>query len=148
MATKYTFIDENVVLDSSENTVWEQEPSNEDEHYSDAVDVTLTEDASRNYEAVNDSDNDTQYFSILDNTSGMNLNDITQTTLSTTELEMVQEHSLESDNNPNDPAATVDMGGQQVILFRIDGSEELYGLQVAQDEEGNLQKFQFKVRYV
>lgn len=141
MATEYTFVDDNTTLDSTilveENTVWEQDET----VYSDAVDVTLEANATRNFDAPHDSDNDTHYFSILDNSG---LNDLNQTTLNNTELEIGEQQ------NPigNDSGGTVEMGGQPVILFKLDGSDDLYGLQVAQDEDGNYQKFQYKVRFV
>lgn len=147
MATEYRFVDVSNTLDSSETAVWEQEHSND--HYSDAVDVTLTEETSQNYDSVNDSDNEaTQYFSILDNTGEISLHDITTTALNSGELEISEQQNLVADADMSDATNTIDMGGQQVILFRIDGSDDLYGLQVTQDDEGNLQKFQFKVRLV
>lgn len=143
MATRYNFVhDDGTTVLIEQNQVWEQENCNEQDqtHYSDAMDVTLTEGTNKPYiedDGNNDSnnENETHYFSILDNTNDMDLNEITQPG-------MVNVAQGANESN------TVDMSGQEIVLFRIDGSDDLYGLQVAQDEEGNLQKFQFKVRSV
>lgn len=147
MATEYGFVDDGATLDATvlvqENSDWEEENCDQNQtHYSDAVDVTLTEETQENYDE-NDSGNDSHYFSILDNTSDINLQDIHQSALHS-DIE-IEPHNSHNDDG-TDSTGTIDLGGQQVVLFRIDGSDDLYGLQVAQDEHGNLQRFQFKVR--
>lgn len=151
MSTPYTYSEDNATsLDSAtltqENIPWEQD-CNEDSQYSSAVDATLNE----TYVTAHDSENESHYFSVLDGTGGVILNEFNQLSFNNSKLE-TDENELNKQGNLEDatnaePTPTVDIGGQQVVLFKIDGSEELYGLQVVQDEDGNLQKYQFKVRY-
>lgn len=89
---------------------------------------------------ANEEENETQYFSVLESSSGDLLND----TLSNKANSNDSNHLLMNDETEDN---TVDIAGQQVVLFKVGESEELYGIQLAQDDEGNIQKYQFKIRY-
>lgn len=145
MSTPYTYTEDNATLDSAtlsqENITWEQD-CNEDSQYSSAVDATLNETYS---------ENESHYFSVLDGTGGVILNEFNQFSFNNSKIESdeneLNKQEILDEAANSEPASTVGITGQQVVLFKIDGSDELFGLQVVQDEDGNLQKYQFKVRY-
>lgn len=35
---------------------------------------------------------------------------------------------------------------QQVVIFNVEGCDEIYGIQLAEDDEGNIHKYQFQFR--
>lgn len=79
-----------------------------------------------------------------------NINDTYMTASDGTQYFSVLETSNELNNTlieSNYDETIVNTDKDQVVLFKIDDSDDLYGVQVVQDTEGNLQKYQFKVRY-
>lgn len=75
------------------------------------------------------SNNTTQYFSMLEDT--VVHDDSADTTVDETS-------ATEGDTLLQEP--------DKVMLYRIQGSDDMYAVQVAEDENGKLQKYQFKVR--
>lgn len=84
--------------------------------------------------------NDSQYLSVLETTNDDTLEDL-NLTLSNSKDEEHNELNIE-------PSAELNIteNGDQVVVFTVDGSDELYGLQMILDEQGNTQKYQFKFR--
>lgn len=97
------------------------------DHNNEDGNITLTDNINETYMTA--TDDNTQYFSVLETTD---LND-------TLENNVLFENAYEEDTSEN-------VEKNQVVLYKIDDSEDLYGIQVAHDAEGNLQKYQFKVR--
>lgn len=132
-------VEENVIWDNHESgSIQEQEAI----QYADSADSTLTEAGNESYVTAS-GDNTTQYFSVLDSSNQTILNDISDVTINDSGIhgDDVEEAPLEGNN-------CIDINNGQVVLFKVDGSEELYGFQLVSDEQGNLQKYQYKVRYV
>nr|XP_022908952.1 probable serine/threonine-protein kinase kinX [Onthophagus taurus] len=77
----------------------------------------------------------TQYLSILDSQNEIVLNEMNDVDF---------EHNPMS--QPEEEGGVSDEQGGQVVLYRVDDSDELYGVQFLQDETGILRKYQFKVR--
>ncbi|XP_017770855.1 PREDICTED: uncharacterized protein LOC108558451 isoform X2 [Nicrophorus vespilloides] len=124
MSDKYIFEDDSSVV----------QMDNHDEDFNPAGSSTLSE----TFMSAQ-SDNETQYFSVFENNETI-LGDMTQDNL---EVPHVDEIAEEFELNQE---AGEDTSSQEVVLFRVDGSDALYGFQLAQDEEGNLQKYQFQVQ--
>lgn len=79
----------------------------------------------------------TQYFSVLETTSESELN---------ATLEPENHMLMDEGEETAVDGVGGDGGSGQVTLFKVGNTEELYGIQVAHDGEGNMQKYQFKVR--
>lgn len=100
-------------------------------------------------ESLNDSyvtaieGNDTEYLSVLESTNEVTLEDLN---LTLNNGKVVVENDVEVDNEQ----AVHNLGGgdgaDQVVVFTVDGSDDLFGIQIIQDDEGNTQKYQFKFR--
>ncbi|CAH0553228.1 unnamed protein product [Brassicogethes aeneus] len=75
----------------------------------------------------------TEYLTELENT-----NDIAFGDLHNIALEQPENVQFESIDEANQDLQN------QVIVFKVDGSDELYGMQMVQDEHGNIEKYQFK----
>ncbi|KAG5891583.1 hypothetical protein JTB14_022248 [Gonioctena quinquepunctata] len=88
--------------------------------------------------AIEDDENETQYLSVLETSNDETLEDLPNTTVGNTE------HSETSSESGN--INFIESGEQQVVVFKLEGSDDLYGVQIAQDEEGNYQKYQFQFR--
>lgn len=89
--------------------------------------------------AEEDNCEESQYLSVLENTTRVSL-DLHDVTLS---------HSKIDDQNEilsSDCIVQEESQEQQVVIFTVEGSDDLYGLQVTQDEEGNIRRYQFQLR--
>lgn len=84
--------------------------------------------------------NDSEYLSVLETTNETTLEDL-NLTLSNSKHEDNSEVNIEQSAELNP-----DENGEQVVVFSVDGSDELYGIQMILDEQGNTQKYQFKFR--
>lgn len=86
---------------------------------------------------------DSEYLSVLENTDEHTLEDL-NLTLSNSKVMDNAELNVEQ----NSDASNISIGeiGDQVVVFTVEGSDELYGLQVLLDEHGNSEKYQFKLR--
>ncbi|XP_044261958.1 uncharacterized protein LOC123009601 [Tribolium madens] len=109
----------------------------------DNVHSTLTDTINESY-ATAVEDSPSRYLSVLDSSGEMSLENL-NITLSNPKLEVeepvenfIPEEVLEQPQEESNE--------QQVVIFTIEGSDELFGIQVAQDEDGNLQKYQFQFR--
>lgn len=130
-------VEENVIWDEDNSNIHEQETLN----YTGTANNTLTEVGNDSYVTAS-GDNTTQYFSILDSSNQTILNDITDATINNS---VIQE--VDIGETPTEESTCIDINNGQVVLFKVDGSEELYGFQLIHDDAGGLQKYQFKVRY-
>lgn len=86
---------------------------------------------------------DSEYLSVFENTGEHTLEDLNLTLSNSKVIDNVElnvEQTAEIGN--------INIGeiGDQVVVFTVEGSDELYGLQVLLDEHGNSQKYQFKLR--
>lgn len=143
MADSFTFpVTQEVLLDSSvlveENIVWDQDCTQSEVTYDEDSQTVLTSDTiNESYATAADEDeNGTQYFSILDTSTDTMLGDMSTTRLG---------DETEENNFTNEEVSTANVNGQDVVLYNVDG-DGLYGIQIAEDEDGNLQKYQFKIR--
>lgn len=149
MSGIYTFSDTAESLDSSavlveENIVWDRDDAGDQVviGYTNASDSILTDTISESFVTA-DEDNTTQYFSVLETSTETILGDLNITLENPKELE---EDTVElSETAPYETGEVVSVNGNDITLFSVPG-EGLYGIQIAEDEEGNLQKYQFKVR--
>ncbi|XP_018570871.1 uncharacterized protein LOC108910663 [Anoplophora glabripennis] len=114
--------------------------------FSHVSDSTLTDSINESY-ATAVEDNETQYLSVLETTNDITLEDLHNLTLENSKI--APQENLQFENmSPMESLETneSEMNDQQVIVFSVEGSDDLYGIQFAQDEEGNMQKYQFKFR--
>lgn len=146
MSASYTFTENPELLDSAvlveESIVWDQS-NGEDQTYIDNSHTILTDTIDESYVTADGDDNTTQYFSILDPSilSEMNISAENPKIADADDMTAFQlnEEQLMLD--------TTNVNGQDVLLYNVP-NDGLYGIQVAEDADGNLQKYQFKIRYV
>ncbi|GJQ72628.1 putative zinc finger protein [Trypoxylus dichotomus] len=127
-----------------QGVIWDdQDSSNTQERttigYANSANTTLTETGNESY--VTATGDNTQYFSVLESSNQTILNDISDATINTS---LIQGDDIE-ETHPEENNG-IDVNNGQVVLFKVDGSDELYGFQLIHDDDGNLQKYQFKVR--
>lgn len=134
-------VEENVIWETHESNSMQEQETVPYAHDTDA-DCTLTEAGNESYVTAS-GDNTTQYFSVLDSSNQTILNDISDVTINNSVI-----HQEDSEAGVAEENNVIDINSGQVVLFRVDGTDELYGFQLIHDEDGNLQKYQFKVRYV
>lgn len=143
MSTSYAFTENQELLDSTvlveESIVWDQR-SSEDQVYSDSSHSVLTTTVDESYVTADEDQNETQYFSILDPSI---LGDENVSVQNSKIIEGDEATHLGGEELMQD---TTHMNGHEVLLYNVPG-DGLYGIQVAEDEDGNLQKYQFKIRY-
>ncbi|EEZ97368.1 protein suppressor of hairy wing [Tribolium castaneum] len=109
----------------------------------DTVHSTLTDTINESY-ATAVGDSPSRYLSVLDTSGEMSLENLNiNLTNPKLEVEEPVENFISEEifEQPQEES-----NDQQVVVFSIEGSDELFGIQVAQDEEGNLQKYQFQFR--
>nr|XP_023012759.1 uncharacterized protein LOC111502827 [Leptinotarsa decemlineata] len=92
--------------------------------------------------AIEDDEDETQYLSILETTRDVTLEDLHNLNMTNSKIK-IPELEYSSGSGSSD---LTDSGEQQVVIFKVEGSDDLYGIQLAQDEEGNIQKYQFQFR--
>lgn len=87
---------------------------------------------------------DSEYLSVLESTNDTTLEDL-NLTLSNSK---VRDNNVELNEEESLDVGNISIGeiGDQVVVFTVEGSDELYGIQVLLDEHGNSQKYQFKLR--
>lgn len=61
--------------------------------------------------------------------------------------DIVLSNDIPSNISSHAPQENNEEDGAEVIVFTMDGSDDLYGIQVTHDETGNIQKYQFKFRF-
>lgn len=84
--------------------------------------------------------NDSEYLSVLESPTEVTMEDLNNITLSNSKEDNNVEQFTESDY------LNIGDSGDQVVVFTVAGSDDLYGIQIIQDEQGNTQKYQFKFR--
>ncbi|KAF2897903.1 hypothetical protein ILUMI_08273 [Ignelater luminosus] len=149
MSDQYPFIEndnyksENV-LDTTvlveDGVVWDQEEVQISLNYSNDEEETLTEQNDDNYLTANETGNDTHYFSVLENTTEANLNDLSEIAIAYNEAD----NSEIGEDQPT-VRSICTIGGQPEI-YRIEGSDDLYAFEITCDQEGNVQKLRYKLR--
>lgn len=149
MSGIYAFADATESLDSTavlveENIVWDQTASDDQVviGYTSASDGILTDTINESFVTA-DEDSTTQYFSVLETSSETILGDISMTVNSTKNLE--DENTEYTETEGVEPGEIVSMNDNDITLYSVPG-DGLYGIQIAEDEHGNLQKYQFKLR--
>lgn len=147
MSGIYSFSDGGESLDSNavlveENIVWDQDIRSGDQvviGYTSASDEILTDTISESFVSADDDGSTTQYFSVLETSSDTILGDMNVTI----NEEGVVEETVECEDL--EEAEEVNNFANDIMLYNVPG-EGLYGIQSAEDEEGNLQKYRFKLR--
>lgn len=152
MSGIYAFSDGTESLDSTavlvqENIVWDEDSVSEDPvviRYTTASEDMLTDTMSESFVTADENDSPTQYFSVLETSSETILGDMNITIDGTKDVgeEETVEYS-EADTMETGEIASV--AGNDIMLYNVPG-DGLYGIQLAEDEDGNLQKYQFKLR--
>lgn len=144
MSSQFTYPGDNGSI------IWSEQSHDQSSlQYVDAND-TIIDDSTINESYVSATDaNETQYFSILEHSDDITLEDLQNLTIGnvdgqenivmTEDLAPAVHDEINQESQGNDE-------GTEVIVFTVDGSDDLYGIQLAQDEEGNIQKYQFKFR--
>lgn len=146
MSGIYAFADATESLDSTavlveENIVWDQTAADDQVviGYTSASDGILTDTINDSFVTA-DEDSTTQYFSVLETSSETILGDMSMTVNNTKNLE---DENTETESF--EPGEIVSMNDNDITLYSVPG-DGLYGIQIAEDEHGNLQKYQFKLR--
>lgn len=89
-------------------------------------------------------DNDTAYLSVLETTNETTLEALHNLTLENSKI-ITQENLEPSTENVIETVnVNLEDAGENVVLFKVD--DDLYGVQLVQDDEGNIQKYQFQFR--
>lgn len=146
MSGSFTFAESHDGLESSilieENVIWDG---------SDQATLTCIEDSegsdtiTEHYITAQEDENGTQYFSVLETSTDTILDDMSITVDSNVlDIEEVEALQMNADDQAVD---TANVNGQEVLIYDVPG-DGLYGIQIAADEDGNLQKYQFKLRLV
>lgn len=151
MSGTFTFSD-NQGLDTTvlveEAIVWNQDNCNDVQNTVDYVDndeTILTDAISESYVTADEDEENTQYFSVLESSSQTILDDMSITIENAKDVDDSTE--FHENNDEENIAETTNLNGNDVMLYSVPG-DGLYGIQIAEDEDGNLQKFQFKLRLV
>lgn len=146
MSERYPFAGDRTFTHSG-TMVWNDQvaaqPSLDFSHVSDS---TLVDSINESFVSAVD-DNETQYLSVLETTGDITLEDLQNLTLDNSKI--ATQENLQFENMNPIESLNVDeteTNDQQVIVFSVEGSDDLYGIQFAQDEEGNMQRYQFKFR--
>lgn len=127
MADQYAFH----ASTSDDEIVWDDQETTAEIHTT--VDYTAA-DASIGESFVSTTeDNATQYLSVLE-PDEQDLCDVTVA---------AGDHAAGTASYP-DGMVNVD---DQLVVFAVEGTDDLYGVQLGRDEDGNLQKYEFKLRY-
>ncbi|XP_028152304.2 uncharacterized protein LOC114345708 [Diabrotica virgifera virgifera] len=106
-----------------------------------------TEDSLNESYATAADENETQYLSVLESTTGDHtLEDIHDITLGSQKLLIQDTIGLNVETISQDNFNVAESEEQQVVIFNVEGSNELYGIQVAQDNDGNVHRYQFQLR--
>lgn len=106
---------------------------------------SLTDSLNESY-ATAIEDNDTAYLSVLETTNETTLEALHNLTLENSKI-ITHEHLEPSTESVVETiSVNLDDAGENVVLFKVDGTDELYGVQLVQDDEGNIQKYQFQFR--
>lgn len=150
---------ENTVLVGNENISWQEDGPEITVDYSEiAIDQTLVENEGYITADTGDSDEASQYFSILesncDDSEIINNNADFSTPNESTDcvvnVQILKEETIipditKSEIVDDDEFHTNKNSDNQLVLYRMDGSDDLYAVQIADDGKGNLQKYQYKV---
>ncbi|XP_056630095.1 uncharacterized protein LOC130440788 [Diorhabda sublineata] len=114
---------------------WTNELVNENQLEFSNTEVSLNE----TYATTRD-DDETQYLSVLHSTDDT-LEDINNLTLDNEKLIVNHDVASNIENDNLDSAET-----EQVVIFNVGESQEVYGIQISHDEEGNTHRYQFQFR--
>nr|CAI5845277.1 unnamed protein product [Callosobruchus analis] len=126
---------ERLSLSAQDGALWNRHPSMS---FSNISDVTIQDES---YMTAMEAGDDTQYLSVI---SGDD-----DTFEEAQSIALNEQHIEDNTDNTLENTNETDQGqneGEQVIVYSVEGSDELFGIQIAQDEEGNLQKYQFQYR--
>nr|CAH7768507.1 unnamed protein product [Callosobruchus chinensis] len=126
---------ERLSLSDQDGALWNRHPSM---NFSNISDVTIHEES---YMTAIGAGDDTQYLSVI-SADDDTFEEAQSIVLNELPIEDHSDNTLENTNDTDQ----VQNEGDQVIIYSVEGSDELFGIQIAQDEEGNLQKYQFQYR--
>lgn len=124
-----------------ENVVWDQdtfESSNKTIAFSNGIEITGDENTSDSYLTADEA-SATEYFSILENTDGeVAFGDVTLVDEEAAGTEKHIDQIVKMSSESEEVA--------QPVIFRVEGSDDLFAVDVAYDDQGNLQRYQYKLR--
>ncbi|CAG9768871.1 unnamed protein product [Ceutorhynchus assimilis] len=149
MSNQYIFpdADDQQILLQDGSIIWNDQLNEEASlHYFDTNDTIIS--SSESFATAIDA-NETAYLSALETTTtpDVTLDDIHDITINNEE-----EEAVPPTVNPAEDAEEANLALEEinadnrVIVFTIDGGDDLYGIQMIKDDAGNLQKYQFKFR--
>ncbi|XP_076251028.1 uncharacterized protein LOC143190550 isoform X2 [Rhynchophorus ferrugineus] len=149
MADHFSYTVDNSIIIQDGNMIWNDTSQDQSSlHFMDANDTIITDGTINESYATAIDSNETQYLSILDTSEDVTLENMNLSNLSLEEtgqqenINLLNNRSVESTNPPSNQ----DVDTSQLIVFTVDGSDDLYGIQMSLDPEGNIQKYQFKLR--
>ncbi|CAG9859556.1 unnamed protein product [Phyllotreta striolata] len=106
--------------------------------------VSLVESINESYISAVE-ENETQYLSALEVTNENSLEDMPDLTLTESKLNVEESVGFENPTVENENNFALTDSGE-VVIFNVEGSDELYGIQFAEDGDGNIHKYQFQFR--
>ncbi|CAH1173605.1 unnamed protein product [Phaedon cochleariae] len=144
MSKCFEFMDKSSVAESGSHTWTNQVAVSTPLDVSSNGDCSMTDSINDSYATAID-ENETQYLSVLESSNDVTLEDLHNLTIGNPKLMEQENLQTEPVDVPEDSDG-IDAGDHQVVIFNMEGSDDLYGIQFAQDEDGNMQKYQFQVR--
>lgn len=100
--------------------------------WNDSINTTLGDSLNDGY--VTAPENNTQYLSVLDSSNEISLNNLTLTNTKleqeSTEFTETYVTTLTTEENSADTTPAEESNEQQVVVYTVEGSDELYGIQV------------------
>ncbi|KAL1505916.1 hypothetical protein ABEB36_005365 [Hypothenemus hampei] len=141
MSKQIIYSGDQAIIIKDEDLVWNENSHDQSSLQYFEANTTIINESTINesYASAVDS-NETQYLSILDNTevNEISLDELNNLTIENNDsLNLKQKaDNVEELNNKNG----------EIVVFTMDGSNDLYGIQLSVDDEGRVQKYQFKFR--
>ncbi|XP_066254729.1 uncharacterized protein [Euwallacea similis] len=147
MSKQYIYSDgEQAVIISDGSIIWNQ-PQDETLPYFDANNPLVTDSSlNETYSTAIDSTENTQYFSILDDSAELTLEDLSNLNLTLGPEEVAVPPNNNSEVENKDEEVTNVENNAEVVVFMLEGSKDLYGIQSTEDESGQIQRYQFTFR--
>lgn len=150
MSGMYAFSDGTESLDSSavlveENSIaWDEDSAAAEDQVVIGYTSGLTDTISEGFVTADEDASTTQYFSVLETSTETILGDMNISLGGGKDVEETVEYG-DGDGDGLEAGEMASIAGNDIMLYEMPG-DGLYGIQLAEDEEGNLQKYQFKLR--
>ncbi|XP_030746929.1 zinc finger and BTB domain-containing protein 11-like [Sitophilus oryzae] len=146
MSDCYSYSSDHSIIIQEGNMIWNHAVHDQSSlQYFDANDTVITDATINESYATAIDSNETQYLSILDSSGEATLENINLSNITLGDMP-VEENIVFSGTDPPEQIPNEENDNSQVVVFAVEGSDDLYGLQLSQDQEGNIQKYQFQFR--